>query len=174
MGKAKEVRAFAKALAEGKAPGEISPELEEVLSALGAVPGFGEISLKSVSLASAVYARKPGDGSAREQAASCQRVLGGGANIAREYATKRYRSNLINWGMVPFLLHGDPSFSAGSWIFIPGIRQAMERGEMEFSAYVAGKGSFEKITLETGVLTEDERAVILAGSLINYNRERKS
>ena len=174
VGKAKEVRAFTKALADGKAPGEIAPELEEVFSALEAVPEFGAILGKSVSLASAVYARKPGDGSAREQAASCQRVLGGGANIAEEYATKRYRSNLINWGMIPFVLDGEPPFSAGSWIFVPGVRQAMERGETVFPAYAAGKGSFEKITLETGVLTEDERAVILAGSLINFNRKKTS
>lgn len=174
VGKAKEVRAFTKALADGKAPGEIAPELEEVFSALEAVPEFGAILGKSVSLASAVYARKPGDGSAREQAASCQRVLGGGANIAEEYATKRYRSNLINWGMIPFVLDGEPPFSAGSWIFVPGVRQAMERGETVFPAYAAGKGSCEKITLETGVLTEDERAVILAGSLINFNRKKTS
>ncbi len=174
VAKAKEVRAFGEALAGGKTPGETAPELEDAFSSISTVPGFGEGIPASVGTASAVYARKPGDGSAREQAASCQRVLGGGANIAREYATKRYRSNLINWGMIPFVLGGDPSFSAGSWIFVPAVREALENGETSLSGYVVGGGRAERITLETGTMTEDERAVILAGSLINFNREKTS
>jgi len=114
---------------------------------------------------------KPGDGSAREQAASCQRVLGGCANIAREYATKRYRSNLINWGMLPFTCEEDiGSFSNDAWIYIPGIRAAMEKGETSVKAAVLDGDSQREITLTLPVLTEEERTIILRGCLINHYR----
>ena len=123
------------------------------------------------NIASAIYARKPGDGSAREQAASCQRVLGGGANFAKEYATKRYRSNLINWGMLPFIYPEDElPFANDDYIFIPGIRKAIEDKLTDIPAYVVGE-EMKPITLKMGELTDDERKIILAGCLINYYKE---
>ena len=114
---------------------------------------------------------KPGDGSAREQAASCQKVLGGWANIANEYATKRYRSNLINWGMLPFLIdEGELPFKNGDYLFLPGIREAIENKAGEFTCYVVGDG-LKEITLKMDELTDDEREIILKGCLINYNRK---
>ena len=120
----------------------------------------------SVQIGSAVFALKPGDGSAREQAASCQRVLGGACNIAREYATKRYRSNLINWGMIPFLSGED--VEAGDIIIVPGVRAGIEAGEREFSAKLVRGESCRDITLALDPLTADEKQIILCGSLINY------
>jgi aconitate hydratase len=128
---------------------------------------------------SAIFARKPGDGSAREQAASCQRVLGGAANFANEYATKRYRSNLINWGILPFTVEGEPPFGNGDYLFIPGVRKAVETGAPALRAWVirgelpgeSGKAG-PSLSLSLPELNDVERAVLLAGSLINYNRER--
>ena len=120
----------------------------------------------SVQIGSAVFALKPGDGSAREQAASCQRVLGGACNIAREYATKRYRSNLINWGMIPFLSGED--VEAGDIIIVPGVRAGIEAGEREFAAKLVRGESCRDITLALDPLTADEKQIILCGSLINY------
>ena len=118
---------------------------------------------------STIFAVKPGDGSAREQAASCQKVLGGWANIANEYATKRYRSNLINWGMLPFLIpEGDLPFVNGDYIFIPDIRKAVEEKKKQISAYVVKDNKLQEFTLGMGELTEDERTIILKGCLINY------
>lgn len=125
---------------------------------------------EEIGLGTLVYAVKPGDGSAREQAASCQKVLGGWANIAREYATKRYRSNLINWGMLPLLLEEEPSFRVGDWIFLPDVREAIEQKRSEVSALVISQGSASPITLRLGALTDDERQIILDGCLINYYR----
>jgi aconitate hydratase len=127
-------------------------------------------------LGSAIYAHKPGDGSAREQAASCQRVLGGAANFANEYATKRYRSNLINWGILPFTIEGEPPFGNGDYLFIPGVRNAVETGVPSLRAWViredaAAPGPLPFV-LAAPELNDVERAVLLAGSLINYNRER--
>jgi len=170
--RAKEVRAFAEALRRGEEPDVISPELGNAFAAVRNIKGFEDVPPSDIGAASAVYAVKPGDGSAREQAASCQRVLGGGANIAREYATKRYRSNLINWGMVPFVFEGQTPFSGGSYIFVPCIRNAIEKGTAEVPAFVLGKGSAEEITLRIDGMTSDERAIILEGSLINFNRNR--
>lgn len=170
--RAKEVRAFAEALRRGEEPDVISPELGNAFAAVRNIKGFEDVPPSDIGAASAVYAVKPGDGSAREQAASCQRVLGGGANIAREYATKRYRSNLINWGMVPFVFEGQTPFSGGSYIFVPCIRDAVEKGSAEVPAFVLGKGSAEEITLRIDGMTSDERAIILEGSLINFNRNR--
>ena len=112
---------------------------------------------------------KPGDGSAREQAASCQKVLGGWANIANEYATKRYRSNLINWGMLPFLIDkGDLPFKNGDYLFIPEIRKAVEEKKTEIQAFRVSETEMEPFTLKMGELTDDERTIILKGCLINY------
>ena len=127
-------------------------------SASGAL-GFG----------STIFAVKPGDGSAREQAASCQKVLGGWANIANEYATKRYRSNLINWGMLPFIIPaGELPFKNLDYIFIPGIRKAVEEKASEITAYVVEESGLKEFTLQLGAMTDDEREIILKGCLINY------
>ena len=122
-----------------------------------------------------VYAVKPGDGSAREQAASCQRVLGGLANIAEEYATKRYRSNVINWGMLPFQMVGKPSFNVGDSIFVPGIRAALDADSRTFRAFVISPGGqVQEIELTMAPVTKDEREIIKAGCLINYNKARNN
>ncbi|MEG0178779.1 MAG: hydratase, partial [Oscillospiraceae bacterium] len=122
------------------------------------------------NITSVIYANKPGDGSAREQAASCQRVLGAGANITHEYATKRYRSNLINWGMLPFQLKGEVPFCLGDTIFIPNVREILN-GEMgDITAYVLGKQAMA-FKLYIAPLTDDERKILMAGCLINYYKE---
>ena len=122
-------------------------------------------------IGSTIYANKPGDGSAREQAASCQRVLGACANIAMEYATKRYRSNCINWGMAPLLTATPEDYALGDWVFVPGIREAILSGRQAFDAYVVkADGSVKKTSVSTGTLTEDERQIIADGCLINYYR----
>lgn len=139
---------------------------------LQAVKNAGIDIKGSVSIASIIFANKPGDGSAREQAASCQRVLGGAGNIAREYATKRYRSNLINWGMIPFL-NKDDEFEVGDIIYVDSIREKILKGETEFSAKVIGKGGIRDITLTIDPLTDDEKDIILSGCLMNYYRDRK-
>lgn len=130
---------------------------------------YPEVTMEKTEIGSTIYAVKPGDGSAREQAASCQRVLGGLANIASEYATKRYRSNLINWGMLPFILDGKEPFEKGDFIFIKGIKSAIEKKENEIKAYVVND-SLKEITLKLGELTDDERNIIKKGCLINYYR----
>ncbi len=119
-------------------------------------------------IGSTIYANKPGDGSAREQAASCQKVLGGLANIALEYATKRYRSNLINWGMLPFVSKDGTAFELGDFVFVPGIRKAVTEGAESITAYLIRKDSVHTLLLSLGELTEDERAIIVDGCLINY------
>ncbi|MGI6029186.1 MAG: hydratase [Candidatus Heteroscillospira sp.] len=139
-------------------------------SALAAL-GLSDEELKNSTIGSVIFARKPGDGSAREQAASCQRVLGGCANICYEYATKRYRSNCINWGMLPFVIDGDVSFdyACGDMICVPGVREKVERGESLFPAkIVTGSGEVHDITLKLGALTDDERDIILRGCLMNH------
>jgi aconitate hydratase len=173
VGRAKAVRRGNEALAEGLESGfEGLPELPAVLAALkGIGEGRGAGRLR---LASAIFARKPGDGSAREQAASCQRVLGGAANFANEYATKRYRGNLINWGILPFTVEGDPPFANGDYVFIPGIRKAVEAGAAGIGAWVirgCGSGVMPlPFALAMPELSAGERAILLAGSLINHNR----
>lgn len=142
----------------------------EILNNMKSISGFEEMTLEEVDLSSVVYATKPGDGSAREQAASCQRVLGGGANIAREYATKRYRSNLINWGMIPFIIEEEPLFGDDDYIFIPNVLEQVKLNEPTLDAYVLGE-TVQKITLKIGEMTQDEKDIIIAGSLINYNRK---
>ena len=125
----------------------------------------------NLGVGSTIFAVKPGDGSAREQAASCQKVLGGWANIANEYATKRYRSNLINWGMLPFLIdEGELPFTNGDYLFVPNIKKLVEEKADAVSAYVVKDGELKEFTLRLGEMTDDERDIILKGCLINYNR----
>lgn len=120
-----------------------------------------------------IYAVKPGDGSAREQAASCQRVIGGLANIAQEYATKRYRSNVINWGMLPLQMAGDPGFDVGDYIYIPGVRTALDQCATTLKGYVIHDDEITEISLYLESLTAEEREIIKAGSLINFNKNRQ-
>ncbi len=130
--------------------------------------------MKAIELGSMVYANKPGDGSAREQAASCQRVIGGLANITKEYATKRYRSNVMNWGMIPFHIKGEPTaFEVGDYIYVPGIRKILDGDLSDIKAYVIKNGNAEEIALYILDMTENEREIVKAGSLINFNRNRK-
>jgi len=152
-----------------KNDGAESAELGAVFSYIRAISGFGDLEAGTVSLGSAIYAVKPGDGSAREQAASCQRVLGGNANIAREYATKRYRSNLINWGIIPFTTQ-DACFETGDYIFVPGIREAVLSGGPEVTAYLFRDGIPVELKLSFGELTPAERRILAAGCMINDYR----
>ena len=170
VGRAKEVQKAQKAIEEGKCPLEVADELKEVMEKIHTrFPQTGEGNL---GIGSTIFAVKPGDGSAREQAASCQKVLGGWANIANEYATKRYRSNLINWGMLPFLTKEDHTalpFENGDYIFVPEIRKAVEEKQSEIKAYVV-RDELKEMSLYLGELTDTEREIILKGCLINYYR----
>ena len=131
---------------------------------------FPEAGEGNLGVGSTIFAVKPGDGSAREQAASCQKVLGGWANIANEYATKRYRSNLINWGMLPFIIpEGELPFANGDYLFIPDIRKAVEEKADAITVYKVGD-TLVPFTVTLGELTDEEREIILKGCLINYNR----
>ncbi len=169
VGRAKEVQKAQKALEEGKEPAEGYAETGDIVKA---VRDFdNRVTLQNLGIGSTIFAVKPGDGSAREQAASCQKVLGGWANIANEYATKRYRSNLINWGMLPFLIpEGDLPFKNLDYIFLPDIRREVEERAEEIKAYALKDGQFKEFTLKLGALTDTEREIILKGCLINYNR----
>ena len=165
VGRAKAVQAFetARRAGEDTAAGELSDVFAKIRGIKPAADA------KNVGIGSVVYANKPGDGSAREQAASCQKVLGGWANIAIEYATKRYRSNLINWGMLPFLFDDASAFEVGDHVYVPDVRAAVEAAKYEFPAYIIkADGSVKEITLKMGELTDDERTIILCGCLINY------
>lgn len=167
--KAKAVMHDAQARKEGTCPTEVS----KILAQIQKLPAFSNIDGKDIGLASTIYAVKPGDGSAREQAASCQRVLLGGANIAKEYATKRYRSNLINWGMIPFVIIGEPNFSEDDYIFVPHIRTLLDGDMKQIPAYVLGK-DIKTLTLAITALTLEEKEILRAGSLINYNRKAQA
>ena len=170
VGRAKEVRAAQEAVEANSNPVEALAELAPVIDAIHAK--YADVTNENIGIGSTIFAVKPGDGSAREQAASCQKVLGGWANIANEYATKRYRSNLINWGMLPFLIEkGDLPFANGDYIFLPDVRKAVETKAAEFEAYVVKDGSLTPFALKIGELTDDEREIILKGCLINYNRQ---
>lgn len=163
-----------KARAAGKCPLEQAPELKPVFAAIRTIAGQEGIDPLQTEIGSMIYAVKPGDGSAREQAASCQRVLGGLANIAREYATKRYRSNVINWGMLPFLMDAEPDFEAGDYIYVPDVRNALDGDMSKIPAYVIhpdGRGVSE-IHLHIADMTTEEKDIVKAGCLINYNRNR--
>jgi aconitate hydratase len=168
VGLAKEVRSAQEALINGEDPKAALPELAAVLDTVE--KEFADAA-KSIGYGSTIFAVKPGDGSAREQAASCQKVLGGWANIANEYATKRYRSNLINWGMLPFIIdEGDLPFKNKDYIFIPDIKKAVQEKAATIKAYAVSEGAMKEFTLKLGDLTDDERQIILDGCLINFNR----
>ena len=168
VGRAKEVQAAEKARVAGEDIFAALPEVEEVFNIIN---GTFNVSPQETQIGSTIFAVKPGDGSAREQAASCQKVLGGFANIANEYATKRYRSNLINWGMLPFLYQGELPFENGDYLFIKDIKKAIEEKNDTIKAYVVNKG-MKEFELHLGNLTEDERDIIEKGCLINYYRSQ--
>lgn len=167
VGKAKEVQKVEKARIAGT---DIYAEDEKLSGIYDTIKQQFDVTPEETEVGSVIFAVKPGDGSAREQAASCQRVLGGMANIAREYATKRYRSNLINWGMLPFVFEGELPFEKEDYIFVKDIRHAIETKNDSIQAYVVNKG-MKEMELHLGNLTEDEREIILKGCLINYNRK---
>ena len=169
VGRAKQIQKAEKARWEAKTAEDIYAAYPEVKDVLTQVEKEFGLNALDVEIGSVVYAVKPGDGSAREQAASCQKVLGGLANIAKEYATKRYRSNLINWGMLPFLFDGDLPFELDDYILVKDIKTAVAEKKSEIEAYVVNKG-MKKFTLKLGDLTDDEREIITKGCLINYYR----
>ena len=172
VGRAKEVQAAQKNIENDQCPSGALPEVHDVMDAIHTK--FPDIKRNNIGIGSTIFAVKPGDGSAREQAASCQKVLGGWANIACEYATKRYRSNLINWGMLPLLTKEDHEklpYKNGDYILLPNIDTAIREGKTEFEAYVIKDGGLTGIKLYMDPLTEDERKIILDGCLINYYRE---
>ena len=158
----------------GRAKAAINDGIDaDTLNAIKSIDGFSSISLDDIELGSCIYAIKPGDGSAREQAASCQRVLGGLANIASEYATKRYRSNVINWGMLPFVLSGELDFEVGDFVFVPNIKKQLDGDMKSIKAFVISKDSTKDIMLSIADMTAEERAIIKAGCLINYNKQKQ-
>ena len=170
VGRAKEIQAAQKAIQAGNCPAEAVPELKPVMETIH--KSYPYVDKTNLGVGSTIFAVKPGDGSAREQAASCQKVLGGWANIANEYATKRYRSNLINWGMLPFLIpSGDLPFKNGDYLFFPGIRKAVEEKADVIKGYTVEGDSLKEFDVTLGELTDDEREIILKGCLINYNRK---
>ena len=170
VGRAKEVQKAEKAIEAGQCMGEALPELRDIMHK---IKETYDVCKENVGVGSTIFAVKPGDGSAREQAASCQKVLGGWANIANEYATKRYRSNLINWGMLPFIIdEGGLPFTNGDYIFIPEIAKAVKEKTSEVKAYVVNK-EMKEFTLRLGELTDDERQIILDGCLINFYRNHQ-
>ncbi len=169
VGRAKEIQKAQKAIEAGTCPLEAVEELKPVMDAIHTV--YPEAGKGNLGVGSTIFAVKPGDGSAREQAASCQKVLGGWANIANSYATKRYRSNLINWGMLPFLIdEGELPFTNGDYLFVPGIADLVKHAASKIKAYVVKDGGLKEFTLKLGEMTEEERQIILKGCLINYNR----
>ena len=171
VGRAKEVQKAEDAIRQGGEPTEALPELKAVLEVIQKdYPQVKAADSESLGVGSTIFAEKPGDGSAREQAASCQKVLGGWANIAREYATKRYRSNLINWGMLPLLIgEGELPFANGDYLFLPDVRRAVAENADSIQVFCVGEG-LTPFTVALGDLTDDEREIILQGCLINYNR----
>ncbi|MCB6607400.1 hydratase [[Clostridium] symbiosum] len=171
VARAKETNAIEKIRVSGKNPAEGEKELERVYEVIRTIAGNEEADPLKTEIGSMIYAVKPGDGSAREQAASCQRVLGGLANIAKEYATKRYRSNVMNWGMIPFLMDREPEFEVGDYIYIPGIRQQLDGDLKDIRGYVI-RESADEIRLHIADMTPEEREIVKAGCLINYNRSR--
>ena len=171
VGKAKAVKAAEDARVDGGKPYDVLPELKAVVEKIKTV--CPDVNEANTGIGSTIFAVKPGDGSAREQAASCQKVLGGWANIANEYATKRYRSNLINWGMLPFIIdEGELPFTNGDYIFVPDIAKAVKDKATEIKAYAVKADGMKEFILKMGELTDDERKIILDGCLINFNRAK--
>ena len=169
VGRAKAVQAMEKE----RLAGTVNAEIAEVMKVVNTIPGQEAVKAEDVEIGSTIYSNKPGDGSAREQAASCQRVLGALANITQEYATKRYRSNCMNWGMLPFHLKGEPTmFEVDDYIYVPNARTALEGDLTDIPAYVIKNGKAEEIHLYIQPMTENERKIVKAGCLINFNRNR--
>ncbi len=168
VGRAKAIQAVERAREAGECMCGTSDEMKQVMDTIKAK--FEDVNKTNTGYGSTIFAVKPGDGSAREQAASCQKVLGGFANIAKEYATKRYRSNLINWGMLPFVMEEDFQFEVDDYVFVPGVVEAIKNKNDVIKAYVVNK-DMKEINLTLGALTDDERDIILAGCLINYYKE---
>ena len=169
VGRAKAVQA----MENERLAGKVNAEIAEVIKVVNTIPGQEAVKAEDVESGSTIYANKPGDGSAREQAASCQRVLGALANITQEYATKRYRSNCMNWGMLPFHLKGEPTmFEVDDYIYVPNVRTALEGDLADIPAYVIKDGKAEEIHLYIQPMTENERKIVRAGCLINFNRNK--
>ena len=166
VGRAKEVDKLEK----DRATGNISDEIKFVIEKVNKISGQEKVNLDDIQIGSTIYAIKPGDGSAREQAASCQRVLGGLANISKEYATKRYRSNLINWGMIPFIMEEEANFEINDYIYVPNIKDALKGDMKSIKAYVISD-EIKEINLSISYLTDVEKEIIKAGCLINYNKK---
>ena len=171
VGRSKAVAALESARERGEDVAKLDPALAAAYQAL-AREGLA-VDPHEVEIGSVIYAKRPGDGSAREQAASCQRVIGGLANIVEDYATKRYRSNLINWGMLPFHLKGEPAFEVGDFLYIPDVLARLEGDLSEIAAYAVHEGQVRPLTLYLKPLTETEREIVRAGCLINFNRARR-
>ncbi len=171
VGNSKAADKIEKARVSGISPVETEPELKKIFDKIRTIPGNEEVKSLETEIGSVIYAVKPGDGSAREQAASCQRVLGGLANICREYATKRYRSNVMNWGMIPFQMAEDATFEVGDYIYVPEVRASFDGDMKAIKAYVIG-GQMKEITLSIADMTSEEKEIVKAGCLINYNRNR--
>ncbi|HKM35541.1 MAG TPA: hydratase [Lachnospiraceae bacterium] len=169
VGRAKEIQKAETERMNGGHPCAVCPQLKDIMGVVKKT--FTDINHTNIGFGSTIFAVKPGDGSAREQAASCQKVLGGWANIANEYATKRYRSNLINWGMMPFLIEeGELPFQNLDYLFIPDIKKAVEEKTEVIKAYAVKDNTLKEFDLCLGELTDEERQIILKGCLINYNR----
>jgi aconitate hydratase len=169
VGRAKAIRNIEKLRLDGKLSLDNYKDLEKVFNAAKEIKL--NLDLTNTGFGSLIYAVKPGDGSAREYAASCQKVLGGYANICEQYATKRYRSNLINWGMLPFTMKDKPNFKVNDFIFIPNVREVLSKKLLEVDAYVISDNNIENIVLNLHEMTEDELQVLLSGCLINYNKK---
>lgn len=171
VGRSKAVDIIEKSRRKGEDILKDNTELSNIFEKIKNIPEFADIVANETEIGSMIYAKKPGDGSAREQAASCQRVIGGLANIAKEYATKRYRSNVMNWGMLPFLLDSEPDFEVGDYIFVPNIKKHL-RGDMsKIPAYIIGE-NIKQISLSIAEMTDAEKSIVEAGSLINYNKSK--
>ena len=171
VGRSKAVDVIEKSRRKGEDILKDNTELSNIFEKIKNIPEFTDIIANETEIGSMIYAKKPGDGSAREQAASCQRVIGGLANIAKEYATKRYRSNVMNWGMLPFLLDSEPDFEVGDYIFVPNIKKHL-RGDMsKIPAYIIGE-NIKEISLSIAEMTDAEKSIVEAGSLINYNKSK--
>ena len=171
VGRSKEVDKIEKARVAGEDVTKAESELVKVYEKIHTIAGQEKVLPVETEVGSMIYAVKPGDGSAREQAASCQRVIGGLANITKEYATKRYRSNVMNWGMIPFQMKGEPEFEIGDYIYVPDVRKALDGDMKDIKAYVIND-EVKEISLYVADMTEDEKKIVKAGCLINYNRSR--
>ena len=171
VGRSKEVDKIEKARVAGKDVTAVESELKDIFDKIRQIPGQENVENAATEIGSMIYAIKPGDGSAREQAASCQRVIGGLANITKEYATKRYRSNVMNWGMLPFQMKAEPEFEVGDYIYVPDVKAALDGDMQDIKAYVIGD-EIKEISLYIAPMTANEKKIVKAGCLINYNRSR--